>query len=69
MKLRTVRIPVSSSMSRLSPNRECIARALVKALTKYDWTRRATVSQALSARWFVDNMHEIRQMYQQRVLE
>ncbi|KZV77680.1 kinase-like protein, partial [Peniophora sp. CONT] len=36
------------------------ARALVKALTKYDWQRRATVSQALQARWFVDNMVEIR---------
>ena len=40
---------------------------MVKALTKYDWSRRATVSQALNARWFVDNMAEIEQMYQQRV--
>ncbi|VDB99574.1 unnamed protein product [Peniophora sp. CBMAI 1063] len=45
------------------------ARALVKALTKHDWQRRATVSQALNARWFLDNILEIRQMYEQRVLE
>ena len=51
------------------PTLNSVARALIKALTKYDWQRRATVSKALNARWFTDNMVEIRQMYEQSVLE